>query len=211
MKYLFYNTSLCKVDIGTWWNGLLCWKVIDTPGILDHPLEDRNTIEMQAITALAHLRAAVLYFMDISEQCGNSIEQQVSVQRYVVWIFYDTTLWFFLALINVQTCQLFQFTRFLTVFPPSGAGFTKSRFCIIVRNSTFLVIKWTLTSSEWAKMWSARAVGYLMTLPHNPLVGYRGDNSSLFPSLPQTQCFGLIPISECGKSDCVIVRVCRVC
>lgn len=55
----------------------LCGKVIDTPGILDHPLEDRNTIEMQAITALAHLRAAVMYFMDVSELCGHTIEQQV--------------------------------------------------------------------------------------------------------------------------------------
>ena len=34
----------------------LRWQVVDTPGILDHSLEDRNTIEMQAITALAHLR-----------------------------------------------------------------------------------------------------------------------------------------------------------
>ena len=42
--------------------------MIDTPGILDQPLEHRNTIEMQAITALAHLRAAVLYVMDLSEQ-----------------------------------------------------------------------------------------------------------------------------------------------
>ncbi|THH28782.1 hypothetical protein EUX98_g5405 [Antrodiella citrinella] len=52
------------------------WQVIDTPGILDHPLEDMNTIEMQSITALAHLKACVLYFMDLSEQCGYSIEAQ---------------------------------------------------------------------------------------------------------------------------------------
>lgn len=52
-------------------------QVIDTPGILDHALEERNTIEMQAITALAHLRAAVLYIMDASEQCGHTLEEQV--------------------------------------------------------------------------------------------------------------------------------------
>lgn len=55
------------------------WQVIDTPGILDHPLEDRNTIEMQAITALAHLRAAILYFIDVSEQCGTTLEQQIEL------------------------------------------------------------------------------------------------------------------------------------
>lgn len=52
---------------------------MDTPGILDHPLEDRNTIEMQAITALAHLRAAVLYVMDLSEQCGHGLKEQLEL------------------------------------------------------------------------------------------------------------------------------------
>lgn len=54
----------------------LRWQVIDTPGVLDHPLEEMNTIEMQSITALAHLKSCVLYFMDLSEQCGYSIEAQ---------------------------------------------------------------------------------------------------------------------------------------
>lgn len=57
----------------------LRWQCIDTPGILDHPLEERNTIEMQSITALAHLRAAVLFMVDISEQCGYSLKQQISL------------------------------------------------------------------------------------------------------------------------------------
>jgi len=55
------------------------WQVIDTPGILDHPLEERNTIEMQAITALAHLHSAVLFFIDISEQCGHTIKKQAAL------------------------------------------------------------------------------------------------------------------------------------
>ncbi|KAJ2932283.1 hypothetical protein H1R20_g4807, partial [Candolleomyces eurysporus] len=54
----------------------LRWQVIDTPGVLDHPLEEMNTIEMQSITALAHLKSCVLYFMDLSEQCGYSVEAQ---------------------------------------------------------------------------------------------------------------------------------------
>ncbi|KAF8530499.1 P-loop containing nucleoside triphosphate hydrolase protein [Hysterangium stoloniferum] len=54
----------------------LRWQVIDTPGILDHPLEEMNTIEMQSITALAHLRSCILYFMDLSEQCGYTVEAQ---------------------------------------------------------------------------------------------------------------------------------------
>eukprot|EP00879_Flechtneria_rotunda_P017790 GHRR01018649.1.p1 GENE.GHRR01018649.1~~GHRR01018649.1.p1 ORF type:complete len:588 (+),score=193.65 GHRR01018649.1:154-1917(+) len=57
----------------------LRWQVLDTPGILDRPLEERNTIEMQSITALAHLRAAVLYLVDVSEQCGYSLAQQAAL------------------------------------------------------------------------------------------------------------------------------------
>merc|ERR1719230_388185 len=55
------------------------WQVIDTPGILDHPLEERNTIEMTAITALAHIQSVILFFVDISENCGWTIAQQVSL------------------------------------------------------------------------------------------------------------------------------------
>jgi len=57
----------------------LRWQVLDTPGILDQPLESRNTIEMQAITALAHLNCCVIYFLDVSQQCGFTIEQQASL------------------------------------------------------------------------------------------------------------------------------------
>jgi nucleolar GTP-binding protein len=57
----------------------LRWQLIDTPGVLDRPLEDRNTIEMQSVTALAHLHAVVLFIVDVSEQCGYSIQQQVAL------------------------------------------------------------------------------------------------------------------------------------
>lgn len=70
----------------------LRWQVIDTPGILDHPLEDRNTIEMQAITAMAHLRCTILYFLDISEQCGYSLRQQCELFHSIMPLFANKPL-----------------------------------------------------------------------------------------------------------------------
>lgn len=70
----------------------LRWQVIDTPGILDHSLEDRNVIEMQAITALAHLRACVLYVMDISEQCGHTLDEQIRLFESIKPLFSNKPL-----------------------------------------------------------------------------------------------------------------------
>lgn len=70
----------------------LRWQVIDTPGVLDHPLEDRNTIEMQSITALAHLRSCILYFVDISEKCGYSIQQQIALFHSIKPLFANKTI-----------------------------------------------------------------------------------------------------------------------
>ncbi|XP_067863932.1 nucleolar GTP-binding protein 1 [Heptranchias perlo] len=70
----------------------LRWQVVDTPGVLDHPLEERNTIEMQAITALAHLRAAVLYVMDVSEQCGHTVEEQLDLFKNIRPLFANKPL-----------------------------------------------------------------------------------------------------------------------
>jgi len=65
----------------------LRFQAIDTPGILDHPLEEMNTIEMQSITAIAHLRSAILYFMDLSEQCGYSVNAQIQLFQSIKPLF----------------------------------------------------------------------------------------------------------------------------
>ncbi|KAK6180820.1 hypothetical protein SNE40_008803 [Patella caerulea] len=81
----------------------LRWQVIDTPGLLDHSLEERNTIEMQAITALAHIRAAVLFIMDISEQCGHSLEQQISLFKNIKPLFTNKPLIIVINKIDILT------------------------------------------------------------------------------------------------------------
>lgn len=80
----------------------LPWQVLDTPGILDRPLEERNAVEMQAITTLAHLHSAVLYFLDISEQCGFSIAQQVALFNSIKPLFTNKPLFLVCTKVDAQ-------------------------------------------------------------------------------------------------------------
>ncbi|KAM7533477.1 hypothetical protein Aperf_G00000122323 [Anoplocephala perfoliata] len=70
----------------------LRWQVIDTPGVLDRQLDQLNTIEMVAITALSHLQAAIIYIMDLSEHCGFSIEEQISLFKTLQPLFTNKPL-----------------------------------------------------------------------------------------------------------------------
>ncbi|KAL2735148.1 nucleolar GTP-binding protein 1 [Vespula maculifrons] len=89
----------------------LRWQVIDTPGILDHPLEQRNVIEMQAVTALAHLRAAVLYFCDISEQCGHTLEEQVKLFESIKPLFTNKPLLIVMNKVDVRRLEELPFEK----------------------------------------------------------------------------------------------------
>ncbi|MBI4145083.1 50S ribosome-binding GTPase [Candidatus Woesearchaeota archaeon] len=59
------------------------WQFIDTPGLLDRPLHERNPIEKQAILALQHLADAVLFVLDPTESCGYSIQDQKHLMKEV--------------------------------------------------------------------------------------------------------------------------------
>ncbi|BAE59934.1 P-loop containing nucleoside triphosphate hydrolase protein [Aspergillus flavus] len=80
----------------------LRFQAIDTPGILDHPLEEMNTIEMQSITAIAHLRSAVMYFMDFSEQCGYSVADQIKLFHSIRPLFANKIVFLVVNKIDVR-------------------------------------------------------------------------------------------------------------
>ncbi|MEK6851444.1 MAG: GTPase [Candidatus Thermoplasmatota archaeon] len=50
--------------------------VVDTPGLLDRPMEKRNPIERQAILALRHLADVIVFLFDPTETCGCPVEVQ---------------------------------------------------------------------------------------------------------------------------------------
>lgn len=80
----------------------LRFQAIDTPGILDHPLEEMNTIEMQSITAIAHLRSAILYFMDLSEQCGYSVQAQIQLFQSIKPLFANKLVFIVINKIDIM-------------------------------------------------------------------------------------------------------------
>ena len=80
----------------------LRFQAIDTPGILDHPLEEMNTIEMQSITAIAHLRSAILYFMDLSEQCGYSVSAQIALFQSIKPLFANKLVFIVINKIDIM-------------------------------------------------------------------------------------------------------------
>lgn len=58
-------------------------QLIDTPGLLDRPMEKRNDIEHQAIAALRHLADIIVFVMDPTETCGYSREDQHGLLEYI--------------------------------------------------------------------------------------------------------------------------------
>jgi nucleolar GTP-binding protein len=63
------------------------YQVIDTPGLLDRPLSDRNEIERQSIAVLRHLQGVVLFIIDPSEHSGYPLDAQLRlVEDIKSWI-----------------------------------------------------------------------------------------------------------------------------
>lgn len=59
------------------------YQIVDTPGLLDRPDEDRNDIERQATAAVRHVADAVLFIIDPSETSGYSAAQQEALLEQV--------------------------------------------------------------------------------------------------------------------------------
>lgn len=68
------------------------YQIIDTPGLLDRPLSDRNDMEMQAIAALSHLADLIVFLLDTSETCGYTLKDQKHLLVQVKKLFGDTPI-----------------------------------------------------------------------------------------------------------------------
>jgi nucleolar GTP-binding protein len=71
-----YPFTTKQLHLGHFEHRRLKYQIVDTPGLLDRPMKERNKIELQAIAALEHIGNIVLFIMDYTEECGTTIKEQ---------------------------------------------------------------------------------------------------------------------------------------
>ena len=71
-----YPFTTQEISVGTFEKRYIRYQVIDTPGLLDRELSERNPIELRGILALKHLADVVLFMFDPTETCGYLMPQQ---------------------------------------------------------------------------------------------------------------------------------------
>ena len=74
-----YPYTTTGLDVGHVEVDRVRYQLVDTPGLLDRPAEERNAIESQAVSALTHLADAVLVLLDASGDCGYPPDRQLEL------------------------------------------------------------------------------------------------------------------------------------
>ncbi|MFB6068428.1 MAG: NOG1 family protein [Halobacterium sp.] len=78
-----YPFTTRGIQIGHFDHERIRYQIIDTPGLLDRPAEERNDIERQAVSALTHLADAVVFVVDASGDCGYPLDAQLELRDAV--------------------------------------------------------------------------------------------------------------------------------
>jgi len=76
MEVNHYPFTTKQLHVGHFEHRRLKHQMVDTPGLLDRPMDNRNAIELQAIAAIRHIGSMCIFLMDITEDCGTSLEEQ---------------------------------------------------------------------------------------------------------------------------------------
>lgn len=80
-EYPFTTTG---VHVGHVEHHYVRYQLVDTPGLLDRPMDERNEIERQAISAISHVADCIVFLVDASETCGYPLEDQLALRDEIV-------------------------------------------------------------------------------------------------------------------------------
>jgi len=78
-----YPFTTQEISVGTFERKYFRYQVVDTPGLLDRPLEERNSFELRGILALKHLADLVIFVFDPTETCGYPMSEQEHLLKQI--------------------------------------------------------------------------------------------------------------------------------
>eukprot|EP00190_Bangiopsis_sp_CCMP1999_P002635 CAMPEP_0198729478 /NCGR_PEP_ID=MMETSP1475-20131203/18711_1 /TAXON_ID= ORGANISM="Unidentified sp., Strain CCMP1999" /NCGR_SAMPLE_ID=MMETSP1475 /ASSEMBLY_ACC=CAM_ASM_001111 /LENGTH=397 /DNA_ID=CAMNT_0044492139 /DNA_START=130 /DNA_END=1323 /DNA_ORIENTATION=+ len=76
-----YPFTTKKIVMGHFLDRGRKYQMTDTPGLLNRAENQRNIIEKLTIAALQHLRSLVLFVVDLTEDCGMSVTDQLELRH----------------------------------------------------------------------------------------------------------------------------------
>lgn len=80
----YYPFTTKSISIGHINYNEIKFQVIDTPGLLDRPLSERNKIELQAILALKYLAKMIVFIFDPSDESYYDINNQFNILKEII-------------------------------------------------------------------------------------------------------------------------------
>jgi len=74
-----YPFTTQELMVGYFEKGRVKYQIVDTPGLLDRPFEERNVIEKKAILALSLLTDLCIFIIDPTGHCGYAVDPQLKL------------------------------------------------------------------------------------------------------------------------------------
>ncbi|HJL64889.1 MAG TPA: GTPase [Candidatus Thalassarchaeaceae archaeon] len=78
-----YPFTTKRLHVGHFEHRRRKYQMVDTPGLLDRPMAERNQIEMQAIAALENVGDVILFLIDCADDSGMSLDKQLHLMDEV--------------------------------------------------------------------------------------------------------------------------------
>ncbi len=78
-----YPFTTKQLHLGHFYHRRRAYQIVDTPGLLDRPMYERNNIEMQAIAALENVGNLLLFLIDATENATTPLEEQLNLLKEV--------------------------------------------------------------------------------------------------------------------------------
>ena len=79
MEVNHYPFITKQIHVGHFTHRRLQYQMVDTPGLLDRPLNNETTLRCRPSLRSENIGSLVLFLVDESESCGTSLEEQMNL------------------------------------------------------------------------------------------------------------------------------------